>query len=227
MLRALRWRFRWSLRCKRKIERFFASRRMVCPILIMIAAEAAIMASSTGDWATSPEAYFLTREERSEWKALTSSDLREQFKITYWRRRDPSPETVENELRQVVEQRIRVADERYKLGKKDGSRTARGLVFIVLGPPSVEQQVIGPLNSAPESVFPGQMTLPRGALRTTEWHVWRYESDRLPVYLRAVPSREIAFLIEPGVRDEMQRPEAFERLRDLVARHSIVNPTTP
>jgi GWxTD domain-containing protein len=184
----------------------------------------AVTANSTADWAASPEAYFLTREERSEWTALGSSDLQEQFKITYWRRRDPNPETEENEFRQVVEQRIRVADERYKLGKKPGSLTARGMVFIVLGAPSVEQQIIGPLNSAPESVFPGQLTLPRGALHTTEWHMWRYEPDRLPPYLRTVPSREIAFMVEPGVRDEMQRPEGFERLHDLVARHSIVNP---
>jgi GWxTD domain-containing protein len=227
MLRALRSRF--SQLRQRKIEGCLERRKalgLIC-LVLTTAGDAAVLtnsANSTADWAASPEAYFLTREERVEWKALSSADLHEHFKIAYWRRRDPSPETEENEFRQLVEQRIRVADERYKLGKRPGSRTARGLVFIVLGPPSVEQQTIGPLNSAPESVFPGQLTLPRGALQTTEWHVWRYEAVRLPPYLRTQPSREIAFLIEPGVRDEMQRPDGFEAMHELVARHSIVNP---
>lgn len=204
------------------------SRDLVVPCLVLLAlvlvADPGVEAQSAPNWATSPEAYFLTPEEQREWKALSSSDLREQFKATYWRRRNPGPDTEHNEFRQLVEQRIRVADERYTLGKKAGSRTARGLVFIVLGSPSVEKQTTGPLKSAPESHFPGQATLPREALETTEWHAWIYESDRLPPYLRTQPSYEIAFVVEPGVRDEIQKPLVFGRLHTLVARHSIVNP---
>ena len=193
-------------------------------LALMIAGEPGVKAKSAPDWATSPEAYFLTPEERREWKGLSSSDLKEQFKVTYWRRRNPAPESDQNEFRRLVEQRIRVADERYTLGKTAGSRTARGLVFIILGAPSVEKQTLGPLNSAPESNFPGQVTLPREAWETTEWHVWIYESDRLPLYLRTQPSFEIAFVVEPDLRDEIQKPLVFGRLHTLVARHSIVNP---
>jgi GWxTD domain-containing protein len=196
---------------------------LVLPVL-MLAGEPGVKAKSTPDWATSPEAYFLTPEERRDWKALRSSDLQEQFKAAYWRRRNPAPDSDQNEFRRLVEQRIRAADERYTLGKTAGSRTARGLVFIVLGSPSVENQTTGPLKSAPESHFPGQATLPREALETTEWHAWIYESDRLPPYLRTQPSYEIAFVVEPGVRDEIQKPLVFGRLHTLVARHSIVNP---
>jgi GWxTD domain-containing protein len=154
---------------------------------------------------------------------LRSSDLQEQFKAAYWRRRNPTPDTEDNKFRQLVAQRIRVADERYTLGKTAGSRTARGLVFIVLGSPSVEKQTMGPLNSAPEENFPGHVTLPREAWERREWHAWVYEPDRLPAYLGAQPTLEISFIVEPGVRDEIQRPQVFGRLRDLVARHSIVN----
>jgi GWxTD domain-containing protein len=196
---------------------------LLLPVLVL-AGEPGVKAKSTPDWATSPEAYFLTPEERREWKALKSIDLQEQFKAAYWRRRNPAPDSDQNEFRRLVEQRIRVADERYTLGKTAGSRTARGLVFIVLGNPSVEKQTAGPLKSAPESHFPGQAALPREALETTEWHAWIYESDRLPQYLRTQPSFEIAFVVEPGVRDDIQKPLVFGRLHTLVARHSIVNP---
>jgi GWxTD domain-containing protein len=193
-------------------------------LALVIVADPGARANAAADWAASPEAYFLTPEERREWKALSSSDLREQFKATYWRRRNPAPDTEDNEFRQIIEQRIRVADERYTLGKTAGSRTARGLVFIVLGSPSVEKQTMGPLKSGLESNFPGQaMTLPREAGETKEWHYWTYEPDRLPLYLRTQPSYEIAFIIEPGVRDEIQKPQLFGRLHNLVARHSIVN----
>jgi GWxTD domain-containing protein len=194
-------------------------------LALVLVADPGVKANATADWAASPEACFLTPEERREWKALSSSDLREQFKATYWRRRNPAPDTNDNEFRRLVEQRIRVADERYTLGKTAGSRTARGLVFIVLGSPSVEKQTTGPLKSGLESNFPGQaMTLPREAGETKEWHYWIYEPDRLPPYLRSQPSYEIAFIVEPGVRDEIQRPQLFGRMRELVARHSIVNP---
>src|ERR1700730_5595416 len=80
------------------------------------------------DWASSPEAYFLTREERTEWEKLDSRTTREDFKNRYWLKRDPTPGTERNEFREVVLGRIRTADSRFKIQKVKGSRTARGLV---------------------------------------------------------------------------------------------------
>jgi hypothetical protein len=39
---------------------------LVLPVL-MLAGEPGVKAKSTPDWATSPEAYFLTPEERRDW----------------------------------------------------------------------------------------------------------------------------------------------------------------
>src|SRR5262249_61141500 len=88
------------------------------------------------DWANSPEAYFLTAEERAEWKSLDSRDSRQKFIERYWLKRDPSPGTERNEFREMVLGRIKIADQRFGIAKTRGSRTARGFVFILFGSPA-------------------------------------------------------------------------------------------
>src|SRR5206468_8108257 len=109
---------------------------------------AALIAPAPGerrveDWSSSPEAYFLTTEERLEWKTLTTEEARTQFRTDYWQRRDPTPGTDRNEFQELVLSRIRAADARFAIGKTPGSRTARGRVFIVLGPPALQRQPAG------------------------------------------------------------------------------------
>jgi GWxTD domain-containing protein len=96
-------------------------------------------AERSQDWSTSAEAAFLTREELAVWKTLRSDDDRERFKVAYWQRRDPTPGTDRNEFKETILARIRSADGRFAVGKKHGSETARGRVFVVLGAPSVER----------------------------------------------------------------------------------------
>jgi GWxTD domain-containing protein len=101
--------------------------------------------AQTADWSKSPEAYFLTSEERQAWNGLRSDDARQQFRVTWWKRRDPTPGTDRNEFQELVLGRIRRADAEFTIGKTPGSRSAQGLVYIVLGPPSARQQTIGPI----------------------------------------------------------------------------------
>ena len=179
----------------------------------------------SGDWSASPESYFLTSQERREWKALRSDEARAQFRSDYWRRRDPTPGTERNEFQELVLARIQTADSRFAIGKTPGSRTARGLVFVVLGPPSVERQTIGPLKTAPEMIAPGRIGIPAEAFETREWHTWVYERETVADLLATlgVPSLQIAFIFEPGRRDEIQDASPFQRWREILARHSIVD----
>jgi len=188
-----------------------------------------LIASAAGepkveDWASSPEAYFLTAAERQEWKTLTTEEARTQFRTEYWQRRDPTPGTDRNEFQELVLSRIHAADARIAIGKTPGSRTARGRVFVVLGPPAVQRQTAGPLKSAPEAMGPGgRLGLPNEAFETREWHTWVYdrEANRDLLTMLNVPSLEIAFIFEPGRRDELQDSSRFERWRQMVARQSI------
>jgi GWxTD domain-containing protein len=200
-----------------------AAREIIALGLLCSTLAADSLVRAAGDWSTSAEAYFLTSEERREWKTLSTEDAREAFERDYWARRDPTPGTPRNEFKELVLARIQRADAEFALGKKRGSETAEGTVYVVLGAPSVRQQTMGPLKTAPEMSVPGQLGLPKEAFERREWHTWVYDrstrADLLDVLGAA--SIEITFVVEPGKRDELQNPGRFQPWRELVARHSI------
>jgi GWxTD domain-containing protein len=180
------------------------------------------------DWSKSPEAYFLTAEERQQWSRLGTDDAREQFRVTYWKRRDPTPGTDRNEFQELVLGRIQKADVEFTIGKTPGSRSAQGLVFIVLGAPSARQQTIGPIKGAPElATDPGRLSVPNEAFDTTEFLTWTYDrATRMDVLsVVDVPSLEVSFIVEPGHRDEIRNPGRFQGWREVIARRTIVAAT--
>lgn len=181
------------------------------------------------DWATSAAAAFLTADERQAWRHLESDAAREAFQRKYWARRDPTPATARNEFKELVEARIRSADAQLQLGKTPGSRTARGLVLVVFGRPSVQQQTMGALKNAPEMTTPGRVSLPNDAFTTTEFHTWVYDRDTRADLLDtlAMPRIEVTFIVEPGRRDELQQPTRVREWQEIVARASIVNGAAP
>lgn len=193
--------------------------------IALIVWSAVIRSAPPQDWSSSPEAYFLTPEEKREWKALRSETAREEFRTSYWKRRDPTPLTERNEFRETVEARIRSADVQLTVGKTPGSRTARGLVLIVLGRPSLQQQTSGPLKNTPEMTTPGRISIPNEAFETTEFHTWVYDRDTRADLLNVlgIAHLEVAFIVKPGHRDELQQPGRFQQWREIVARHSIVS----
>ena len=193
-------------------------------VLLFIGLTHAATIAPSDDWSASAEAYFLTSLERQEWKTLQSDEARAQFRNLYWRRRDPTPETERNEFRELVSARISKADARFAIGKIAGSRTGRGMVFIVLGPPAAERQTIGPLNSAPQMIAPGRIGIPSEAFDNREWHTWVYDRENAADVLTAlgVPSLEVAFIVEPGRRDEIQNASYFQRWKEILACRTIV-----
>jgi GWxTD domain-containing protein len=194
--------------------------------VFLLLSPAADSGTAVGDWAKSPEAYFLTAEERAAWKTLASDSARADFQAAYWRRRDPTPDTPRNEFKQKVLARIRAADERFTSGKQIGSQTARGLATVVLGIPAIERQTVGPLKPALVKVVPGRMGLSPEAFHSTEWHVWEYNRERNRELLEELgrPSAEVTFVIERGRPDQMQSFRQFAPWQEALAQRSIVSP---
>ena len=130
--------------------------RIAVPIVFLLLTLAASKPVQYEDWASSPEAYFLTAQERAEWKALDSNISRDLFKERYWLKRDPSPGSDKNEFKDLVFGRIKIADSRFKIQNIPGSQTARGMVFIVLGSPArvVDENAPRPLSDAASSRAP-------------------------------------------------------------------------
>jgi len=86
------------------------------------------------DWLEKDVAYIITDEERKAFKKLETDDEREHFIEEFWRRRDPDPDTDENEFREEYYERIAYANEHYASGIP-GWKTDRGRIYIMYGKP--------------------------------------------------------------------------------------------
>ncbi len=85
-------------------------------------------------WLNEDVAYIITDEERKSFKQLSTDEEREQFIEQFWLRRDPTPDTVENEFKEEHYRRIAYANEHYASGIP-GWKTDRGRIYITFGPP--------------------------------------------------------------------------------------------
>src|ERR1051326_3415666 len=84
--------------------------------------------------------YIITDEERAAFKRLTTDEEREQFIEQFWLRRDPSPDSVENEFKEEHYERIAYANERFSSGKP-GWKTDRGRIYIIHGKPDEIEEI--------------------------------------------------------------------------------------
>jgi GWxTD domain-containing protein len=92
------------------------------------------------DWANGPVRFLLTPQERRSFTRLADTISRSEYVTAFWKKRDPKPETPENEFRDEYEKRVAFADSRFTQGETAGSMTDRGMVFILLGPPTYAGQ---------------------------------------------------------------------------------------
>ncbi len=85
-------------------------------------------------WLNEDVAYIITDEERAAFKQLSNDEERDQFIEAFWQRRDPTPDTEENEFKEEHYRRIEYANEHFAAGIP-GWKTDRGRIYIVFGPP--------------------------------------------------------------------------------------------
>src|SRR5204863_2430420 len=118
-------------------------------------------------WINSDVAYIISDEERAAWKQLGTADERDQFIEQFWLRRDPSPDTPENEYKEEHYRRIAYANEHFAAGIP-GWKTDRGRMYIMYGPPdSTDSHPSGgTYNRTPEEGG--------GTTSTYPFETWRY-----------------------------------------------------
>ena len=85
-------------------------------------------------WLDEDVAWIITDEERQAFKHLANEEEREQFIEQFWLRRNPNPDSPENEFREQHYLRIAYANEHFAAGKP-GWRTDRGHIYIAFGKP--------------------------------------------------------------------------------------------
>src|SRR6185436_587578 len=76
----------------------------------------------------------ISKEEEDAWKKLGTNEERERFIETFWRLRDPDPDTEENEYREGYYERIAYVNEHFSSGIP-GYKTDRGRVYLKYGKP--------------------------------------------------------------------------------------------
>ncbi|HET9282984.1 MAG TPA: GWxTD domain-containing protein [Candidatus Angelobacter sp.] len=137
-------------------------------------------------WLDEDVRWIITDEELSAFKKLTTNAERDQFIEAFWQRRDPTPDTAENEYKEEHYRRIAYADEHFAAGIP-GRKTDRGRIYIMYGPPtSIDSHPMGGPYQRPEEEGGGQT-------ETYPFEVWRYR------YLEGIGQEvEIEFVDETG-----------------------------
>ncbi|MGA7694302.1 MAG: GWxTD domain-containing protein [Candidatus Sulfotelmatobacter sp.] len=84
-------------------------------------------------WLNEDVAYIISDQERAAFKQLSNDEERDNFIEQFWLRRDPTPDTEENEYKEEHYRRIAYANEHFAAGIP-GWKTDRGRMYIMYGP---------------------------------------------------------------------------------------------
>lgn len=118
-------------------------------------------------WLDEDVAYIITPEERQAFKQLSNDEERDQFIEQFWLRRDPTPDTAENEFKEEHYRRIAYANEHFSAGIP-GWKTDRGRIYIIWGKPDeIESHPSGGLYNRDQAEGGGTTS-------TYPFERWRY-----------------------------------------------------
>jgi GWxTD domain-containing protein len=118
-------------------------------------------------WLDEDVRWIITDEEKSAFMQLSNDEERDQFIEAFWQRRDPTPDTEENEFKEEHYRRIAYANEHYAAGIP-GWKTDRGRTYIVFGPADeVESHPSGGSYERPMEEGGGETS-------TFPFEQWRY-----------------------------------------------------
>jgi GWxTD domain-containing protein len=85
-------------------------------------------------WLNQEVTYIISDEERKAFTSLSNDEERDAFIENFWLRRNPSPDSPENEFREEHYRRIQYANDHFAAGKP-GWKTDRGHIYIAFGKP--------------------------------------------------------------------------------------------
>jgi GWxTD domain-containing protein len=85
-------------------------------------------------WLGEDVTYIISDDERRAFNRLQTDEERQQFIMQFWLRRDPTPGTEKNEMKEEHYRRIAFANDNFTAGIP-GWNTDRGMIYIKYGPP--------------------------------------------------------------------------------------------
>jgi len=118
-------------------------------------------------WLTQDVTYIITDEEGRAFKNLSNDEERDAFIEQFWLRRNPNPDSPENEFREEHYRRIAYANEHFAAGKP-GWKTDRGHIYISFGKPdSIDSHPSGGSYNRPMDEGGGETS-------TFPFETWHY-----------------------------------------------------
>jgi GWxTD domain-containing protein len=96
--------------------------------------------------------YIITDKERDVFLHLSNDRERDLFIQAFWRLRDPTPGTPENEFQAEHMKRFAEANRRYR-SAREGWMTDRGRIYIILGPPISTEFIAGDMDVYPAEIW--------------------------------------------------------------------------
>src|SRR5579884_1126748 len=140
-------------------------------------------------WLNEDVVYIITDEERKAFSRLQTDEEREQFVENFWLRRDPTPDTEENEYKEEHYRRIAYANEHYASGIP-GWKTDRGRIYITFGPPDeIESHPSGGSYERPMEEGGGETS-------TYPFEDWRYR------YIEGIGTNVMIEFVDPTMSGE-------------------------
>ena len=140
-------------------------------------------------WLNEDVVYIITDEEKTAFHRLATDEEREQFIEQFWLRRDPTPDTEENEFKEEHYRRIAYANDHYASGIP-GWKSDRGRIYIIYGPPDE-------IDSHPSGgTYERPMEEGGGETSTYPFEQWRYR------YLEGIGTNIVIEFVDPSMSGE-------------------------
>jgi GWxTD domain-containing protein len=140
-------------------------------------------------WLNEDVVYIITDEEKQAFRRLRTDEERQQFVEQFWLRRDPTPDTEENEFKEEHYRRIAYANDHYASGIP-GWKTDRGMIYIKYGAADeVESHPSGGSYQRPYEEGGGETS-------TYPFETWRYR------YLEGIGTNILIEFVDPTMSGE-------------------------
>ena len=153
-------------------------------------------------WLNEDVFYIITDEEKTSFKRMSTDEEREQFIEQFWLRRDPTPDTQENEYKEEHYRRIAYSNERFASGIP-GWKADRGRIYITFGPPDeIEDHPSGGTYQRP--IEEGG-----GTTSTFPFQKWRYRyidgigNDVMIEFVDTTMTGEFRMTMDPSEKDAL------------------------
>jgi GWxTD domain-containing protein len=126
-----------------------------------------LMSKEDSRWLNEDVRWIISDEERKAFTQLSNEEEREKFIESFWDRRNPNPDSEDNEFKNEHYRRIEYANDHFAAGIP-GWRTDRGRIYIVYGPPDeIDSHPSGGFYERPIDEGGGQTS-------TFPFEDWRY-----------------------------------------------------